>query len=264
VTAPRPPLPWLIAYRVLGLRLPPEHRAWIAEDVAQKTFTGWRSGRTVLWGATFTGLYALAQTAVYEAPAQRTMVRIGLLLLASSLLASRTTLVKRTLRWQRVDKRGRPVEPHKLAVLENGQALVLGLAVLVAFTGAMGVFGFAQRPTGFTVAKCEPLGSELTARVQAAFVKQGSTLQRAQAVAYQKRRVVLAQVVAPGETQGLPLLLVIDDGRAMEVLQGTDKAKQHPLTTFPPAPDKISTDVRGLTPAVLRLSQCLSRVAPTK
>lgn len=179
VTPPAPPLPWLIAYRVLGLRLPAEHRDWVAKDVASSAFVSWRIGRTVLWLATLLGLYYVVQGVVHQPPHSRTMVRLVLLSAAVALLASRNTLARHALRWQRIDRHGRPIRPKRLAILGNEEALLLGAIVLVAYTGATAVFAHALRPTS-----CREPDAAVLQRIQGALKSQETQIRDPQALPF--------------------------------------------------------------------------------
>ena len=94
-----PPTLWLIAYRALGLRLPEQHRSWVALDVRDPRFVAWRSSRTVLWGLALAGIHYQAQSSIHVPPSRRTVFQLVSAVLIVALLASRNSLVRRTLRW---------------------------------------------------------------------------------------------------------------------------------------------------------------------
>jgi hypothetical protein len=251
VTQPKPPLPWLLAYRVLGLRLPEQYRPWVAEDVARKPFLTWRIGRTIVWEAAFLALYVLGQTTMFQRPHPLTVRRLiyGLLILA--LLASGNTLVRRTLRWQRIDKHGHPVAPKGLAVLENHEAALLAVALLVAFTGAAGVFGYALRPTGVSVAPCRGPDAETLAAIRAGLKNDATVIKNPQAISYANGKIVAAVVEQPGK-KALFTAWIVEGGKVFELRQPAQK-KESPTTFDPPVrADRVAVD------ALQRAATCLS------
>ena len=251
--ASAPPLPWLLAYRVLGLRLPEEYRPWVARDVAGKHFLTWRMGRTFVWGLALIGLYYVAQAAVYEAPDRRMLVRLALVALAAALLASGKTLVRRTLRWQRVDKRGNPSAPKGLAVLDNQQALVLAVAVLVLFTGASAMFGFIRRPTGIGGARCRDADATSLRIIRGGLKDQSTELKSAKQLKFGDRRVVSA--MAEGTEGPARIWIWVINGTQVYELRSALESENSP-TTFPPIPTNRVD--RALGPAVQTLVECLS------
>ena len=245
MTAPaRPPLPWLLAYRLLGLRLPAEYRAWVAEDVASMYFLAWRIGRTTLWLWTLVCLYWFAQTTVYQSPARRLFYQFLLATLALSLLSSGKTLVRRTLRWQRVDKYGRPVEPRGLARLSNPESLVFGAAVLVFLVSGMSLFAYALRPAGAAGAPCRGPSQAVEARIRAGLKEPDAQLVGATAVTSRGVTTVLAVVHRPpGKTpQDRPHVWLVTESTVYE-LRTAEQAKES-ATTFepPPNPERIGID----------------------
>jgi hypothetical protein len=146
VTSQAPPLKWLLAYRLLGLRLPPEYNGWVAEDARSRFFTVWRGGRTFVWGLVLVGLYRFAQAETYQPPAFRTMKFCVLAVALYAILGSGPSLAKRALRWQRVDKQGNPVPPKGLARHGNLEAALVVALVALLWTGGSAVFGYGLRP----------------------------------------------------------------------------------------------------------------------
>lgn len=249
-----PPLPWLVAYRLLGLRLPPEYRGWVAADAAKKSFLNWRSARTVVWGAVFVGLGCVAITLVHEAPPRHWVLRALAAVTIAALLASRNNLVRRTLRWQRIDKHGRPVRPKRLAVLDNNHALVLGAAVLVAFTGGAAVFGHGLRPTGVEAIPCRPPDAETLALLNAGLKSKDTKLIDPQSIPFgTDAQIVVAVVDKPGDDRNAAGFWIVDGGTVYEIRQ-PDGAAQSP-TTFdpPPSPDRVAVE------ALQRAVTCLTR-----
>ena len=246
VTQPAPPLKWLIAYRLLGLRLPEEHRPWVAEDVATKGFLTARITRLFLWLAALVGLYVVAYTAMFRAPDGRFVLRLLLGALALSLLASGKTLVRQTLRWQRIDKRGRPVAPKRLAVLDNRDALVLGLAVAVAFTNAAALFAYALNP----YVDCKGLTRSQEALIKAGFKESGTKIKTARVVPFADNELVVAFVDPPGEG-GDRLVTWVFDGQSVSEVRQKDAPS---LTTFPPleGADRVANE------ALLQGFECLT------
>jgi hypothetical protein len=165
----KPPATSLLAYRLLGLRLPEEHRAWVVADVASPSFLWWRALRTFLWAQVLIVLYAVGQHAgLGRWPGKVTYFRGEMLAAAAMLFSSRDALVRRALRWHRIDKHGRPVaSPKPFARLENLQAAVLGVLVLIAWTGASTAFGVGLRPTGIKAAPCREADPVVFDRIRA-------------------------------------------------------------------------------------------------
>lgn len=250
-SVPSPPLSWLLAYRLLGLRLPAEYRPWVARDVANRAFLTWRMGRTFVWGLALIGLFYVADAAIWEPPSRRLLLRIVLVALAAALLASGKTLVRRTLRWQRIDKRGQHVAPKGLAVLDNQQALVLGAAALVAFTGASALAGFALRPTGIAAAKCGKPDAATLDRIRSGLKDSSTALQEPRQLKFDQRKLVTAMVNTP-EGQPRIWLWLVEGPEIFELR--TPKEKNSP-TSFEPLP--TSRVDRDLAPAVQRLFDCL-------
>lgn len=210
----KPPLPWLLAYRVLGLRLPPRYRPWVAKDVTTKFFLTWRIGRNVVWGFALLALYYVAQSAIYEPPALGIgtwMFKAALAMIALCLLESGATLVRHTLRWQRIDRHGRPVRPKQgtLAVLDNKHAAILGAVVLVAFTGASAVFADSVVvPDGPLAAKCHKPSTETVNRIRSGLKDPATKFSNLREVRFGKSRMVAASVEKPGTPQKASIWVV--------------------------------------------------------
>jgi hypothetical protein len=252
----QPPTPWLLGYRLLGLRLPEQHRAWVAEDVASRGYLTWRVVRTALWGLAALGLYVLGQSAMWQQPARRTVIRIALLLLAYALLASRSTLVRRTLRWQRVDKHGRPVRPKGMATLGNAEAaLVVALAAILVTAGSA-VFGYGLRPSGAAVAPCRKPDATLAAELKSGFKNPAASLVSPQVVKFNNGVVVATFFTTPEKKQPTFAAFIVDHGTVYE-LRAPDNAKGA-ATTFPPpkTTDRISVE------ALQRAVTCLGKGGP--
>jgi hypothetical protein len=143
---PPPPLPWLLAYRLLNLRVPEQYRAWVAEDLKGRSFLLWNMLRTTLWVLAGIGLFAVGQQARGSWPTRKSVVFLVIVAIVWGLLSSRKTLVRKTLRWQRIDKRGNPRPPKQLGLLENPEAVALGLVALMLLVSASVLWGNQHRP----------------------------------------------------------------------------------------------------------------------
>lgn len=250
----KPPPPWLIAYRVFGLRLPEQYRPWVARDVESKHFVTWRGLRTVLWGLVLVGIFYVVQSELHQPPDTRTtMFRLVAVVLIVALLASRQTLVRRTLAWQRVDKRGHAAQPKRLALLDNDGALVLGALVLVLFTGATSVFAHWSRPTGDpSAADCDDLDRETHDRITAGLKDAGATLDRPKGIHFGNDLIVVSYVDRPNGNKGFGIFLV--DETAVYEFRPPDKPEVG-VTTFDP-PKAVD---RVVTTALQRVARCLPR-----
>lgn len=245
-----PPLPWLLGYRVLGLRLPDQYRAWVARDVASPMFLTFRIARTYLWCLALIGLLYVGMSAVHEPPGRTRLIQLVLITLAVSLLSSGATLVRRTLRWQRVDRRGRPVKPKGLAVLGNAEAVALGLAVLVAFTSLMALWGFALRPTGYNAVKCRPPDDQLLSRLRGGLKDTATQIERPQTIPMGQSQLLAAYLRKPGAAKPDLGFWLVEGETIYELRPASDPGK----TTFqpPPAVDRLAPE------AVMRIAGCLS------
>lgn len=254
VTAPeRPPLTWLLGYRVLGLRLPERYRPWVAEDVRSRYFLAWRIGRTTLWLWALVCLYYVAQSATYQPPARRTFVQAMLAALAVALLSSGRTLVRRTLRWQRVDRHGNHVEPRGLSRLDTVESLVFASAVLVSLVGSMSVFANALRPSGPAGAPCRAPSDETESMIRGGF-KPGAEMVKARAVSYGDQTMVAAVVRVPeGEPPERAHVWIVRGGSVYELR--TPEQSEESATTFAPPPDVDRVGVEALRRVVLCLTQ---------
>jgi hypothetical protein len=200
--AVRPPLPWLLAYRLLGVRLPEQYKPWVAQDVTTKWFVGWRTARTFLWGLALVGLYDIGQHAVYKWPVQHTLRMQVLIVLAYSLLASGKVLVKRELRWQRIDKRGRPAPPKGVGLLAQTEAVVAVLAIAIAWTGASAAYGWyglrdSTTVPAFRKVHCDDIDPTVRAAITSAFTKPGASIVIGKVVPFSGGKMVGALFRAP-------------------------------------------------------------------
>lgn len=245
---PKPPLSWLVGYRLLGLRLPERYRRWVARDVAGKSFVNWRITRIAMWLLTCLGLFALAMDLIYRPLTRRHLFQASAVLLILSLLVSGQTLVRRTLQWQRIDRYGRPVPPRRLAVLGNAEAVLLAVTTLVAFTGASALVAFARRPPG-----CDRADRAVVERLRGAVKEPGTQVDDARQVGFRGQDVVAAYVTPPGETRRLWFWFV--DGDDIFEIRTEEQAEFSP-TTFPPIPrDRID---RALGAPLERIADCLA------
>lgn len=259
MAAQRPPTPWYLGYRFLGLRLPAEYRQWVAEDVAGKTYLNWRLVRSFLWGAVLVGCFYLAIWAEYEKLGWRRAVQMLAAAMAYTLLLTRKAVVRRTLRWQRVDKRGRPVAPKGFGLLTQAEGVAAVTALAVLATGAAAVFGYNLNPDGPRGAKCKPPSKEIQARLVAGFKKPGVTLVVPRTVKYSTGQVIATLYREPGEAKATNFiaLLVGNDGTIYEVNRQMPNAPDT-VTTFGRAPsaDRVSSE------ALIRAVECMSKAAP--
>lgn len=242
---PRPPLPWLIAYRLVGVRLPDQYRAWVAHDIAAKNFVNWRIGRTLFALLTLLGLFYVAQVRLFHAPSRDTLRNLVLLILAVGLLGSRKSYMRRARTWQRIDARGNPVPPKGLGLLDNAGATVLGVAVLIAFTAASGLYAVAQRPPG-----CKDADRGTVDRINAGLKTPGARVDVAYAVPFSESKLLALGVRVPGKDKPSYVYL-ISQGDAIYDFAAAPGGQ--PLTTFGPPPrlDRVMTD------ALVRAAKCL-------
>ena len=274
VTTPSPPLKWLLAYRVLGLRLPPEYAPWVIRDAGSKRFLWWRSGRTFLWLQVLLALALVGRRIGYGDWIPRVwLIRTELLALAVVLFSSRDALIRRTLRWHRIDKRGDPVEKVKpLARLENREATILGLLVLVAFTGASFAYGYLERPTGAAALPCREADPNVLERIVAGKTDAKARYESTRMVVLDDITVVLAFTNLTGQplptakpspkpspsVSSAPQVTIegwiIDAAGVIKRMGDTPDS----TTNFPVAPDKEVKD-RGLSPLIQRAADCLIR-----
>jgi hypothetical protein len=196
---PRPDRAWLLGYRLLGLRLPEQYRSWVAADVRAPSFIWFRTLRTALWGAVLVGLYGVGQRlGLGDWPGKWTWVKAGCIVVAVALLSSRDVLVRRTLRWQRVDATGEPVEvPKRLARLSGVEGAMLALLGIVVWTGAATALGYGLRPTGPAVAKCRAADATTTSAITAGLTVKDAKIQTIRAVSYPAGTMVAGLITAP-------------------------------------------------------------------
>jgi hypothetical protein len=192
-----PPTPWLLGYRLFGLRLPEEYRVWVAHDVRTKAYVPWRTARTLLAGACLIGLYSLAQHQVYDWPSRKTLIRLGAAVLAYSLLASGKALVRRELRWQRIDRHGRPATPHRHAVLDNAEAAVAVALAAVLWCGGAAAISYSVRPAGLAALKCRKPSAAVFDRIKAGKTRADATFVDIKGVSFSGGQAVAAAMRAP-------------------------------------------------------------------
>ena len=191
-----PPRSKILAYRLLGLRMPEEHVPWVVEDTRSRSFLAWRSLRTFLWGQVFVallvvGMYLGKDTGDW--PARMTIVRFELAVLAVMLFSSREALVRRALRWHRVDKHGNPApEPKGFARFGNKEAVLVGVLALVAWTAGSTVFGVGLRPTGVAAVPCREAEPAVMDRITAGKTNAKAVYITTRMVRYEGTDVVLA------------------------------------------------------------------------
>lgn len=256
MTQPSPPLKWLLAYRLLGLRLPDEYRPWVLEDTRSRAFVTWRGGRTFVWLAALVGLYAVGQYyGLGKWPHPITLGRLLVVALAIALFSSREQLVRRTLRWYRMDKHGAPSpRVRRFARLENNEAALLGLVVLVAWTAAATLFGYGLRPTGIAAVPCREAEPAVFDRIRAGATGDPEYL-TTRMVRFEGGDIVLAVVAPPkGQADAKPSIEAwIVRGEIIERISGPE---QTTTTSFPRFDDRID---RISGQALERAATCLSQ-----
>lgn len=254
----RPPTLWLLAYRLLGVRLPYQYRPWVAEDVTSRWFVTFRALRTFLWGLAAIGLFYLGQTLTFQPPGRATLVRFGLVALAVSLLGSGKTLVRRTLRWQRVDKQGNPVRPRRLAVLGNAEATVLGVSLAVVLTGGSAVWAdLVVRNDDLSNAPCHKVSSSATDHLKSSFKDADVHLNSLRSVSFGDGRKVIAgwwTSAVHKQTQFVAFVQTKDGFYEWRAAQGGVPS----VTNLPstPSPDFVSPE------ALRRVLGCIALSGP--
>lgn len=255
---PSPPPRWLLAYRVLGLRLPDEYRVWVARDTKSRSFLTWRGGRTFLWLLVLVLLVFVGLRAGRGSwPTWWTVARLALAAGAIALFSSREQLVRRTLRWHRIDRRGRPVETRRLiSRLSNAEAAILAVAVLVAWTGGATAVGYGMRPTGVVAAPCHPASQEVL-DVITSRRRDDRAYQHTSMVRFPDGTIVLAFVepTKAGEKPTLEAWLVAPDG-VFRLINPQDEATT--TTTHPRLDRQVD---RVVSFAVNRAAECLLKMS---
>lgn len=232
----RPPLPWLLAYRLFGARLPSEYRGWAAQDIASKGFVNWRSLRTfltliLLCGCAYVGRYAFDDKPGFNF-LKFSVAGSGVI----ALLGSRNTYMRRALRFQRIDRKGNPVSPKGLGLLDNLGAAALTVALLVVVTAGAAVYADLGKPPG-----CGKTDEATLGRIRAAFSKPGTTLNAAAEVSYGgSNSVIAASVSVPGQPNVRFVYWLVEGDTIYEITGG----KQQGVTSFdrPTKVDGVITD----------------------
>jgi hypothetical protein len=119
-----PPPGWRWAYRLLGLRVPEEHRAWVARDIAS-------NGRMRRLGACRIVVplgYFVGVVAALDPGALLSVAGPALFGVLFSQLNPKENR-RRVLRFQHVDDRGSPVPAQGFSRLSNGGVLALQAGV---------------------------------------------------------------------------------------------------------------------------------------
>ena len=243
---PRPPLPWLIAYRLVGVRLPDQYRPWLARDIASKNFVNWRIARTLLALLALYGLFHLAQVQLFTPFSTTTMWQLLFAVVAVSLLGSRKSYMRRARIWQRIDARGNPVPPRGMGLLDNAGAAVLAVGVLVVFTAASSLVAFSRRPPG-----CDSPDRQTLDRVRAGLKNPDVRVKVAYVVPFKDAEMFAAGLDVPGQDNPGYLYVVVQGENTYDLAaQGSGAAA---LTTFekPPPLDRVATD------ALIRAARCL-------
>lgn len=253
----RPDLPWLLGYRLLGLRLPEQYRSWVATDVRSKSFVWLRTLRTVLWGAVLLGLWGVGLRIGHRWPARWTWGKLGLVLVAVALLSSSDALVRRTLRWQRVDANGEPVEqPKRLAKLSGVEGAMLALLLLVAWTGVATAAGYGLRPTGPIAAPCREPDATTRGAIAAGLTVKDAKLGTTRAVHYPAGTMIAGLITAPSLEKPKVGVWVVAGGKTYQFKVGDEKT-----SSFAEAP-KSALSTQASADALRRAIQCLGEASP--
>jgi hypothetical protein len=238
---------------MLGLRLPEEYRPWVAHDVTTKSYVPWRITRTIVWGLVLVALYAVAQHAMFAWPSRRTLQIMAALVAVYGLLNSSKVLVRRELRWQRIDKQGRPVPPKGHARLVNAEVAALVAVVALLWTGGSAVFGYGLRPNGDVA--CRKPTPDTMERIKGGITHPGATIAAVESVPFAGGEMVGLVLKPPPsdgskKPQGQFELLIVNG----EQIYSFTHTKENPgWTRFdaPPHPDRLATE------ALRRLTNCL-------
>jgi hypothetical protein len=192
---PPPPRPWLLAYRLLNLRVPEQYRAWVAEDLRGRSFLLWNMLRTFLWLLAGIALLAIGQHATWAWPTPKSLEIAVAVAVLFALLSSRKTLVRKTLRWQRIDKRGNPRPPKQVGLLDNREAVALGLVGLMLLTAGAAVQGRYRRPKPEPFIPCETPDAATLDRIKAGITHPDTKVFVAQALTSATGERVVAMVL---------------------------------------------------------------------
>ncbi len=245
-----PPAHLQYAYRLLGVRLPREYDAWVAQDVASKSFLNWRTVRRLLWLLTAIALYTVGQTMTHQRPDRVTLVRLGLGAVAVSLLSSGTRLGRRALAWQRIDKRGRPAAPRGLGLLTQVEAALAVVLLAIGVTHVGALLGHAQRPTGAAASiPCDETSRETIDRLLAGVNRKDARVERAKSIRFRGGELVSAVLSAPDEKdpeKRVPALEVwLVEGERITTLP-RDPKEPPTWSTFPEpeAADRVAGEAR--------------------
>jgi hypothetical protein len=244
---------------MFAIRLPEEHRPWAAQDVVTLRFLTWRIVRSIVVCLLLLGLAVVGFHSTNRWPS-RTHVLIGVLVcVVFGLLSSRKTLIRKTLRWQHVDKHGNPSHPAGAFVrLGNAEAALLAVVGLVLWAAASAVLGYGTRPTTLPAAKCDPVDAATTGRIEGAFKAKGTTISLSRLVTYEGGAVV-ATIVKPPDKEAKFAAFVSEDGTLYELeLRNRDRVAEPVVTSLP----KRALDVgrpqdRLVSQAVIRSATCL-------
>lgn len=211
----QPPTSLLLAYRLLGIRLPREYDAWVAHDVTTRTYVWFRTLRTVLWGVVAIGLYAIAYRSAFQWPKRARLIQLGFVVVAYSLLWSGKSLVQRQLRWQRINRHGRPVKPRSTAILENAEAAIAVALAAIVLTGGSAAYAYHTRPA---IASCAKPHADLLERIHAGLTKDGAEFVVAREASFSGGKVIAATMRATStdpkrkEDRSFEVWLVLDSG----------------------------------------------------
>jgi hypothetical protein len=253
-----PPRNLLLAYRLLGIRLPDEYRPWVAADVRTRSFLWWRIARTALWlFVAFAVLFTALRLGAAHSPLRRThLIFIGAGILVYALLGSRKVLMRKMLQWHRIDADGMPVEPEKTGRLTQWEAAGLVVVMLVAVAGVSYVYGYGLRPTGVRAAKCRTAPPELVQQLEFGLRGNDPHIVTTSQITNGETTAVVGVVKITGLDQEKLGIWIVRNGAIYSVQGTTNLAK----TTFP-APPQNAVD-RATGDAFVRASDCLRKLAP--
>ena len=131
-----PPARWVWGYRLLGLRVPPEYRRWVAQEIGTSRSLRRAMGLRIVVAAPLYGALMLVNVLAGRSIAGLMGALAGLLV-ASQLFAGRRRSGE--LAFQRIDAAGRPVPATGRFKLDNDTSLLLVAVVLVGFLGVYAV-----------------------------------------------------------------------------------------------------------------------------
>jgi len=184
------------------------------------------------------------------------VIRAACVVLAMALLSSREVLVRRTLRWQRVDADGEPVEePKRLARLSGVEGAMLAVLGLVVWTGAATAFGYGLRPTGPIAAPCRAPDDVTKNTIAAGLTVKDGTIQTIRAVPYSAGTMVAGLIATPGAEKPKFGAWVVVGAKTYRFKIGEEQTSKFEL-----AP-KSALSTQASSDALKRAVECLGQAA---